>query len=204
MDRTILSLPFLPSVEWFALYVQSSEVFIEKHEYFVKSSYMNRCFIGGANGKLRLSIPLKGGRDHKILYKDAEISYSCAWQRIQLQSIRSAYGSAPFFEHYMSCFENVIEQKQHYLFNLNLELLKELTRLLKYGQKHQFTDSYEKHPDIDLDLRVSSAQPKFIIPRYFQVFEERHGFIPNLSVLDVLFHLGPETLNYLRKCEVRY
>ncbi len=203
MLPTLLSLPYLPSVEWLAVYIQSEAVVIEKHEYFVKGSYMNRSTICGANGLLLLSIPLAGGRDHKMLYADAEISYSSAWQRIHINSIKSAYGSAPFFEYYMSHFEKIISKKHKLVYSLNLELLAEILRLLKCGQKHSFTDAYEKSPSIIHDCRVSVKLPDVEFTRYFQVFEERHGFKTGLSILDLLFHVGPESANYLKMCKIR-
>jgi hypothetical protein len=197
MDPALLYLPYLPNIYWFTEFLKHGRIFIEREEKFVKSSYRNRCIIGGDQGTLILSIPIIGGRDHSQYYKDVKLSYHYDWPKKHWQSILSAYGSAPFFEHYENAIQTVFEKQTESLFDFNLALLNTLLGLLKIKKEFEFTTAYEKETDL-VDIRsVKSAGERSVMPRYYQVFEDRHGFLPNLSVIDLLFHLGPQSKDYL-------
>src|SRR4051812_2271477 len=99
MNAALLYLPYLPDAPWFAHYLKYPAIFLEHEENFVKASGRNRSRIAGPNGLQTLSIPLEGGRDHHRKYREVKISYQSDWQKIHWQSIRTAYGSAPYFEH---------------------------------------------------------------------------------------------------------
>lgn len=195
MEPVLLYLPYLPSVGWFKQYLQAGEVFIEARENFVKSSQRNRASIVGGNGRLLLSIPVAGGRDHHQTYKDT-LTHGTDWQKSHWQSLRSAYGSSPFFEHYGPVLELLYNGTETNLFDFNQRLLNTLLRLLKINKPYALTQEYQKTPEGVLDLRKGIPQPT--LPRYYQVFEDRHGFQPDLSVVDLLFNLGPQSLNYLK------
>ena len=100
MHTCLVELPYLPNIVWFSNFLKMENVWIEREENFVKSTFRNRCEIAGANGRQMLSIPLQGGRDHHRLYKETRILNDTRWQKIHWQGIRSAYGSAPYFEFY--------------------------------------------------------------------------------------------------------
>ena len=199
MTTALLSLHYLPNIAWFKSYVQNDNILIEKHENFVKSTGRNRCEIAGANGRQMLTIPLDGGRDHHRKYTDSKIAYITNWQDNHWHSIKSAYGSAPYFEFYAHIFQKFYEKQYQYLFDFNLELLIATISVLKVKKEFEFTTEYQKSPVYATDLRTikNVDAEELSLPRYLQVFEERHGFLPNLSILDLIFNLGPKSVEYL-------
>lgn len=195
---------YLPSISWFATEVEAEYMIIEAAENFVKSSGRNRTTIAAANGKIDLSIPIHGGRNVKCLYKDCKISYADNWQHQHWQSIVSAYGSAPFFEYYADYFNPFYEKKFDFLFDLNLELLELVFKLLKSKCKIDFTNEFVKIYSTDstmIDLRGEKVlyenQQQHNFPTYIQCFSERNGFQENLSIIDLLFNEGINSANYL-------
>ena len=197
MKATLLELPYLPNVIWFRNFLKYENTLIEREENFVKSSFRNRCEIAGANGKQKLSIPIVGGRDHHQLYKNVKVDNSVQWQKIHWQSIRSAYGSTPFFEFYAERFQPFYEKEFEFLFEFNHELLKTVLKILKTEKAFELTSMFYKQPEGVIDLRgKKEAEP---LKRYYQTFEDRNGFQENLSVIDVVFNLGPQAKEYLFK-----
>jgi hypothetical protein len=198
MKSALLELAYLPNIHWFRNYMNYGAIRIEREENFIKSSPRNRCEIAGANGVQILSIPLAGGRDHHQKYKETKISADNDWQGNHWQSIRSAYGSAPFFEFYADKFIPFYQKKYELLFDFNLDLLRLILEILKEKKAFEFTAIYEVNPPDKVDLRTKRNQ-KIVndCPRYYQVFEQRNGFIPNLSIVDLIFNMGPEARNYL-------
>ena len=200
MQAALLSLHYLPDVLWFRNYLDYETIWIEKHENFVKSTGRNRCEIAGANGRQMLTIPLQGGRDHHQRYTDVKIAYQTNWQDSHWHSIKSAYGSAPYYEFYAHIFQKFYEKQYPFLYDFNLELLHAVLGVLKVKKGFELTTEFEK-PVIDkVDLRSyrGALTGGAALPRYYQVFEERHGFMANLSVLDLIFNMGPESGGYLR------
>lgn len=195
MNKAILELSYLPNVVWFKNYLKHEIILVEQEENFVKSTFRNRCEIAGANGKQKLSIPILGGRDHHQLYKNVKIDNRVPWQKIHWQSIRSAYGSTPFFEFYAERFQPYYEKEFEFLFEFNHELLKTVLKILKTDKSFELTSVFEKKPEGTLDLRGKKAVESS--KRYYQPFEERNGFQKNLSVIDVIFNLGPQAKEYL-------
>jgi len=199
MTAALLSLHYLPNITWFKSYVQYGNIWLERHENFVKSTGRNRTEIAAANGRQTLTIPLAGGRDHHRKYTDTKIAYITNWQANHWHSIRSAYGSAPYFEFYAHVFQKFYEKEYPYLFDFNLELLNATISVLKLKKGFELTATYEKTPvDIaDMRSRRSVTPEDALLPRYLQVFEARHGFITNLSILDLIFNIGPQSGQYL-------
>lgn len=199
MNGTLLELPYLPNIKWMSCFLQSQNVCIERHENFVKSTYRNRCEIAGPNGRQVLSIPLSGGRDTHRLYTQVQMQTDARWRKIHWQSIRSAYGRSPFFEYYSQPFEAQFLNTQTSLFEFNYGLLCTMLRLLKCNNPILFTSSYEPNPSELCDYRlIEPAQPVEVL-RYYQVFEDRNGFMANLSGIDLLFNMGPAAKDYLLK-----
>ena len=184
----VFYLPYLPNINWLQNFAKHDSVFIEAEENFVKSTFRNRCEIAGANGKQMLTIPIIGGRDHHQFYKQVRISYTENWQKKHWQAIRSAYGSAPFFEFYAHKFEPVYEKQFEFLFDFNLELLKITLSIIKLSSHLQLTTEYQKENSEIIDLRKADKAPS--TTKYYQVFEERNGFIDNLCALDLIFNEG--------------
>lgn len=195
MNTALLELPYLPNVIWFRNFLKHKNILIEREENFVKSSFRNRCEIAGANGKQKLSIPIVGGRDHHQLYRNVKIDNSVTWQKIHWQSIRSAYGSTPFFEFYAERFQPFFEKEFEFLFEFNHELLKTVLKILKTEKEFELTSVFEKNSEGVIDLRGKKEAE--VLKRYYQPFEERNEFQGNLSVIDVVFNLGPQAKEYL-------
>lgn len=199
MTAAVLSLHYLPNTVWFKNYLHYETIMIEKKENFVKSTGRNRCEIAGANGRQMLTIPLQGGRDHHRKYTDTKIDNKTNWQDNHWQSIKSAYGSAPYFEFYAHIFQKFYEKQYEYLFDFNIELLIAVLAILKVKKDFALTTEYQKIIAYIADLRSDNNKltGEVNLHRYLQVFEERHGFLPNLSIIDVIFNLGPEAADYL-------
>lgn len=201
MSAALLSLHYLPDIAWFRNYLNYEVIRIEKQENFVKSTGRNRCDIAGANGRQTLTIPLAGGRDHHRKYTDTKIAYVSNWQDSHWHSIKSAYGSTPYFEFYAHIFQKFYEKQYEHLFDFNADLLTAVLSVLKVKKGFEFTTTYEKNVAGKIDLRSGRGSLKHTpdFPRYLQVFEERNGFISNLSILDLIFHLGPQSTDYIAK-----
>lgn len=197
----LLFLPYLPPIAWFGQLSGDQPVWIEREENFPKSTFRNRCEIATANGRKTLTIPLAGGRDHHQLYKDVQISYHNNWQRIHWNSILSAYGSAPFFEHYSEKFQKFYETRYQFLFDFNLKLLKTVLAILRTDAATlQFTTAYHSNPDNMKDLRNAQrftiSEPNEL--HYHQIFEDRYGFLANLSIIDLVFNMGPQAGEWVK------
>ena len=208
MNTALLYLTYLPNINWLRAFTSYDEIVVEREENFIKSTPRNRCEIAGANGRQTLSIPIIGGRDHHQLYKDVRISYQNDWQRSHWPSIRSAYGSAPYFEHYADKFLPLYERQFDLLFEYNTEFLNAILPLLRIDKKIKFTTSYEGQVADMVDLRKDGIPVRndndsigndiaINTKRYYQVFEQRNGFIPNLSIIDLLMNEGPGATRYL-------
>ncbi len=196
----IFPLFYLPPIEYFSKLLENkNEVVIENAEHFVKQSYRNRASIHSPNGMLDLIVPvIKGSKNHTKV-KDVKISYDFNWQRLHLFSLQTSYRSSAYFEFYEDDLMPFFEKKWDFLFDYNEELLNLLLRFLKLNIPYTYTNDFEKEYADDLDFR-SSIHPKRSahnnVNTYFQVFEERNGFIPNLSVVDLLFNQGPQSNKY--------
>lgn len=189
-------MPYLPPVSWYALFWRSQTVVLEANEHFQKGSYRNRCHIAGPNGVQRLSIPLQKGKHQQTPIRDVRIAYDEAWQVLHWRSILTAYGSAPYFEHYINEFAPFFEKKYTFLFDFNLELLQLLIQKTGWSGTLRLSDVFAPQnitlPDDFRDSMSPKIRPPawFSPARYPQVFAERHGFLPDLSALDLLFCCG--------------
>jgi len=195
--ESLLPISYLGPVAYYSAILQSEEIFIETKEHFIKQSFRNRCIIMGANGTQTLTIPKERKSSDKTLISDISISNQVNWQKSHWQSIVSAYNSSPFFEYYKDELFPFYNTKHSTLFDFNLKLSKTILELMQVEKKLNFTSKFQKESN-RLDFRSS----KFILKNqeeYQQVFCEKYSFIPNLSILDVLFNLGPETTSYLER-----
>lgn len=199
----IIENQYFAPVDTFKKLTVEKHIKIEQYETFQKMSFRNRCVILGANGIASLTIPIEGGREQKALIRDIKINNSEPWQRTHLRSFVSAYNKAPFFEYYISEIEALLNSGEKFLFDLNLKILSFLIKSLNISVKVELTSEYKlKYPDT-LDLRNKILPKNFQKdkenpqPKYSQVFEDRWGFQPNLSILDLLFCEGPNAINLL-------
>ena len=186
-------------MEWFAAAAHHGNVLIEACESFQKQSYRNRCRICAADGPQILQVPIlhSGSR----LIRDIRIDYSKSWQHLHRHAISTAYGPSPFYQYYWDSLDAILSRNHEYLFDLNLEMTDKLLKLLHLRTPVALTTDYEPNPTGKVDMR-SAISPKkepagSSFKDYYQVFNSRLGFIPNLSIIDLLFCEGPEATAYL-------
>ncbi len=203
----LLSSAYLPPVQYVVKILQYQTILIETQENFLKQTYRNRAVILSANGPESLVIPVAKGRDAKQKMKDLQISYDSQWQHIHWQAIVSAYHSSPFFEILEDDFRPFFQKKFQFLFDFNLQLLRVVLDILEIFPELTFTTEFEKVPETCLNFREAihpkpqktHPDPEFIPVAYSQVFDDKFGFKPNLSIIDLLFNCGPESYEVLLK-----
>ena len=197
----ILSVSYLPPVSWCAAAWNSENAYLEACENYQKGSLRNRCYIAGSGGIQRLSIPLVKGKHQQTPIREVRIAYDEPWQRQHWRTIKTAYGNAPFFEHYADEIAPFYEKKYAFLFDYNFDFLvfilqKKLGWQGYFVMTHEWWPARKWAPADDLRETISGEPdewPEWFYPaRYPQVFEERNGFLPNLSVLDLLFCCGKQ------------
>ncbi len=201
INSLIIENQYFGCVDYYLSLFKFSNIIIEQYESWQKMSFRNRCVIQGANGMINLTIPLENGRDQKCLIKEVKINNREDWQKQHLRSIFSSYGKSPFFEFYRDWLESFYQKKQSYLFDMNLEILFWLKDRLKIQGAISLSDTFAKeYPEEVADLRNRWLPKNFQEGkgqiRYNQVFEEKLGFQPNLSILDLLFNCGPDLKSY--------
>ncbi len=205
MSTTILlSTAYFAPIQYYSEFLKAEIVYIEQFENFVKQTYRNRCVILGGNGPIQLIVPVVKGRGPKILIKDLKISYDTNWQRNHWRTIFSAYSSSPFFEYYKDDIHPFFETKQRFLFDFNMKIHETICELLEIENIAVLTGDFEKVPEGTANFR-ESISPKnktktdnhFQPVKYTQVFSDKLGFIPNLSILDLLFNEGPKSYSVL-------
>jgi len=190
-----------PNIAHFWAIVNSDSVYFEVCDNYQKQSFRNRAEIYGANGKLALTVPVSYSQKNRQLYKDVRIANEEKWQIQHLKSLQSAYSMSPFFEYYIDDLMPLFETHFNYILDFNLKCFDILSDSLQLNLSPKHTSVFEKDTTDKTDFRtlvkrnfkVESFQP------YTQVFTEKHGFIPNLSILDLLFNEGPNTELYLKK-----
>jgi len=200
-NGVVLPMLYLPPVEYFtALAKYRPNILIEREEHFPKQTYRNRANICSPDGLLALTVPvIKGSKNHTKI-KDVKISYDFNWQRLHWMSLQACYRRSAYFEYYEDDFAPFYENKETYLFDYNEKLLQLLLKLTKIKIPLTYTETYEAEYPTLTDLRNSispKAETDIEQKPYFQLFEEKQGFMKNLSIVDLLFNQGPQAMNYL-------
>lgn len=208
MKPLLLPTAYLPPVSWMAVALKHENVSIELHETYPKQTFRNRCNIATANGILSLSIPVIKVNGNHTQTCDILIDNSKNWQQLHWRSIITAYNKSPYFLYYRDLIEPLYYKKFENLINFNQELLNTLLSTLNIrSKKTTNTKEFIFEPE-GINLRNSFNPKQYpyqnvikALPRYMQVFEEIQGFIPDLSVIDLLFNLGTDASTYLSNVE---
>ena len=198
---TLLSTTYFGPVQWYQKLYRSDEVEIEQWESFQKQTYRNRCLIATTNGVQALTVPIERGTSPLI--KDIRISDHGNWRHLHWNALQSAYGESPFLDYYQDDIRPFFEKRWTYLFDFNEEIRQKMCELIDIQPEVGFTKAYANHGDSPHDLR-EGIRPKhpepdadFVPKPYYQVYQQKHGFLANLSILDLLFNMGPESIFYL-------
>ena len=200
----ILSTAYLAPIQYYSILIKSSSCIIEHCENFPKQTYRSRCDIYSPNGLKTLSVPLVK-RNHRQRVKELKISYDFDWRKIHWRTLESSYRSSPFFEYFEDDLYPYYHNKKYdYLIDLNEALQQEILILLKQKLEYTFTSEYHKVIEAAIDYRNLIA-PKVLFQnnnvidskKYSQVFDNKYGFIPNLSIIDLLFNQGSRAMEFI-------
>lgn len=195
MQDVLLCSAYLPPVSFFTAIKNGGDVLIEQYDNYCKQTYRNRCVIATTGGKQTLTIPVIKSDSPKQLMKDVRISDHGEWRRQHWNALESAYMNSPFFMYYQDDFRPFYEKKIEFLIDFNTELTALILKLSGMEKNIKLTESYGENAKKALDLRklvqTGTEQPEQPVP-YWQVFKEKHGFLANLSAVDLLFNMGPE------------
>ncbi len=198
--KVLLSPTYFGPVQWYQKLNRSEEVCIEIHDSYQKQTYRNRCLIATTNGVQALTVPVG---DAMV------ISDHGNWRHQHWQALTSAYGDSPFFQYYEDDLRVFFTERWDYLYDFNEAIRQKVCELLDIQPKVTFTQRYYRsdeasladHPYLDLREAIHPKHPApdadFQPRRYYQVYEQKHGFLPNLSILDLLFNMGPEAVFWL-------
>lgn len=203
-ERILLSTAYHAPIQYFSKLRRYPQVYLEQWESYQKQSYRNRCYILSANGVLPLTVPIVHTGE-KTPIKNIRIDYTKRWKIMHLRAIESAYRSSPFYLYYIDDFLAIYHNEYEYLWEMNLAFLQLTLQLLNIKVNLKITASYREIPSPFLDFthaihpknRFNQPDPTFVPRPYFQVFEKKFGFVPNLSILDLLFNTGPEAAGWL-------
>lgn len=205
-DSVLLPAAYFGPVYYFRTLVNSGTAYIEQHEHYLKQTYRNRCVILAANGPLPLVVPVEHGRRPMQKITDIRIAYHMPWQRNHWRSITSAYMNSPYFDHYAEDFIHFFEKRYTFLFDLDIEITRTILGILKPETEFRLNKVYGKADDMTLNMtqlispktETSSFDCKYSPVAYTQVFEDKFSFVPDLSILDLIFCKGPEAIQILK------
>ena len=211
--NVLLSTTYFGPVQWYQKLYRADEVWIERYESFQKQTYRNRCVIATTQGTQALTVPVERGHLSPLSsLKDIRISDHGNWRHLHWNALQSAYGDSPFFMYYEDDLRPFFEQRWDYLFDFNEAIREKICELLDIHPVVHYTESFINPSSLTSyllpltsihDFREAitpkhpAPDPDFTPRRYYQVYEAKHGFQPNLSILDLLFNMGPESIFWL-------
>lgn len=211
--KALLSSTYFGPVQWYQKLNRYDECLIERHESFIKQTFRNRMVIATTNGPLSLTIPTNHGTSMSM--KDIRISDHANWRHVHWNALLSAYGESPFFEYYQDDIRPFYEKRYDFLFDFNMEVMEKMIELLDIRPHVKVTDEFfpkvggepmVKNVGVQNDIKdfrdvirpkKPLLDPEFSNKRYYQVYEQKFGFLPNMSILDLLFNEGNEAIFYL-------
>ncbi|MFK7782398.1 WbqC family protein [Psychroserpens sp.] len=198
--KVLLHPTYFPSIAHFVAMVKAEDIVFEVFDNYQKQTYRNRATIFGANGKLDLNVPVHYSQKNRQLYKDVSISNIDNWQDLHFKSLESAYRASPFFEFYIDDLKPLFNTEFISIMDFNFKCLEIIFECLQVQFEYKTTTHFEKEPKAIIDGRILANSRKEItqdFQYYAQVFDDKHGFFNNLSILDLLFNEGPNTILYL-------
>ena len=213
--KALLSTTYFGPVQWYQKLYRYEEVEIEQWESFQKQTYRNRCLIATTQGIQALTVPVERNSQlsalNSQLIKDVRISDHGNWRHLHWNALVSAYGESPFFEYYQDDIRPFFEKRWEFLFDFNEEIRMKMCELVDIQPKASYSLEFREVANSQLSTLNSQLKdyregirpkhpmtdPDFKAKPYYQVYQQKHGFLANLSVLDLLFNMGPESIFYL-------
>lgn len=197
--EALLSTTYFGPIQWYQKLYRAEHVVIEQWESFQKQTYRNRCLIATTQGIQALTVPVVRGETS--LMKDIRISDHGNWRHLHWNALQSAYGESPFFEYYQDDILPFFTQRWDYLFDFNEAIRQKMCELIDISPQVSLTGSFQPKADHDFREAINPKHPApdadFESRPYYQVYQQKHGFLPNLSILDLLMNTGPESILYL-------
>ncbi|RNC84857.1 MAG: hypothetical protein ED556_09745 [Winogradskyella sp.] len=196
---------YFPNIAHFKAMISSENLIFEVCDNYQKQTYRNRAEIYAANGKLALSVPVSYTQKHRQQTKDVLISGTEQWQAQHLKSLDSAYRMSPFYEFYRDDLRPIFNTKFKYLLDVTLMSFELLCECLELNIDYKLSDEYAPHDNEPNDYRYlvnAKVKDESQFLKYTQVFTQKHGYLPNLSILDLLFNEGPNTINHLNNLDL--
>ena len=224
MTTALLQTTYFGPIQWYQKLYRYDHCLIEQYDSFQKQTYRNRCIIATANGMQTLTVPVEHSplsSQFSPIVKDLRISDHNQWRRVHWNALQSAYSESPFFEYYADDLRPFFEQKYEFLLDFNETIRQTICELIDIHPQVEYSSQFTVHssqfqiadvqPNDELctmnyalkDFRdvINAKHPQpdadFKPKEYWQVFQHKHGFLPNLSILDLLFNMGPESIFYL-------
>lgn len=200
-SQLLLPAFYLPPVSYFhAIRSAGPHLLLDRFEHYPKQTYRTRAKIGTANGILELFVPIVHGRKEHVAMKDVRINYEFDWQRLHWMSLQTAYRSSAFFEFYEDDFAVLYNKKHSFLFDFNILQLELILKCLKLNSSLTYTESYQdvqSGPDLRRAIHPKKQSLWADHTPYYQVFQDKNGFLSDLSIVDLLFNQGPQSKSYL-------
>ena len=202
MNTAILQTTYFGPIQWYQKLHRFDHCMIEQYDSYQKQTYRNRCLIATANGVQALTVPVEHNND-RMLVKDLRISDHNQWRRIHWNALQSAYSESPFFEYYADDIRPFFEKRYDFLIDFNEAIRETVCKLIDILPQIEYTSAYNSQWQESADYRdvIHAKHPlpdnDFEAKSYWQVFQHKHGFLANLSILDLLFCMGPESVFYL-------
>ncbi len=200
MTSALLQTTYFGPIQWYQKLNRYEQCLIEQCDSYQKQTYRNRCVIATANGIQALTVPVEVSGEKQIV-RDVRISDHNQWRRVHWNALQSAYSESPFFEYYADDIRPFYEQRYDYLIDFNEAIRQKVCELIDIHPRVTYTSEYTRQYPDDFREVINAKHPKpdgsFETRPYWQVFDRKHGFLPNLSILDLLFCMGPESVFYL-------
>ncbi len=199
--NVLLHPTYFPSISQFASMVQADSITFEMEDNFQKQTNRNRMYIYSPNGLQLLNIPVKHSKERHQKTKDIRIEDAFDWQKQHFKSLEAAYRTSPFFEYFEDDLAPIFQKKHTFLMDLNFEAMEIVSNCLGFGFSYKKTTEYFHEATDFSDFRALANGKKdtYEFDPYTQVFEEKHGYLNNLSILDLLFNEGRYAMDYLKK-----